>query len=243
MIDILKEHWLLFLIGQYPHGPLGGLAMTLFMATMGLALSFPIAVGLALARIGPNRALRAPAAAIIHTVRGLPLIMFVFWVYFVSPAVIGRPIGGVATLIMALVIYEASYLAEIIRAGIEGLPHGQTEAAKSLGLGYWPRTFRVILPQALHNMLPSMVSQFVSTIKETSLGYVISANEMTFAASQVNNLLMTQPFEVYGILALTYFALCFTLTSAARYLERRIARERTGAETGPVIVPAGVSAP
>ena len=81
-------------------------------------------------------------------------------------------------------------------------------------------------------MLPSMVSQFVSTIKETSLGYVISANEMTFAATQVNNLLMTQPFEVYGILALTYFVLCFTLTSAARYLEHRIARERTEPESG-----------
>jgi polar amino acid transport system permease protein len=236
MIDILKDHWLLFLIGQYPHGPLGGLAMTLFMATVGLALSFPIAVGLALARISSYRALRGPAAAIIHTVRGLPLIMFIFWVYFVSPLVIGRSIGGVTTLIVALVLYEASYLAEIIRAGIEGLPHGQTEAAKSLGLGYWPRTFRVILPQALHNMLPSMVSQFVSTIKETSLGYVIRANEMTFAASQVNNLLMTQPFEVYGILALTYFVLCFTLTSAARYLEHRIARERTGAGVGPVVV-------
>ena len=79
-----------------------------------------------------------------------------------------------------------------------------------------PTTFKVVLPQALHNMLPSMVSQFVSTIKETSLGYVISAHEVTFAASQVNNVLLTQPFEVYGMLALTYFVLCFALTSLAR---------------------------
>src|SRR6266568_9059152 len=113
-------------------------------------------------------------------------------------------------------------------SGIEGLPEGQREAAEALGLGYVPTTFRVILPQALHNMLPSLVSQFVSTIKETSLGYVISANEVTFAASQVNNQLMTQPFEVYGLLALTYFTLCFTLTSAARWLERRLAAERGG---------------
>jgi len=93
------------------------------------------------------------------------------------------------------------------------------------------------LPQALHNMLPSTVSKFVSTIKETSLGYVISANELTFAASQVNNQLMTQPFEVDGLLALTYFVLCFALTSAARWLEqphhRRAARAR---------LPAGMSA-
>lgn len=92
-----------------------------------------------------------------------------------------------------------------------------------------PTTFRVVLPQALHNMLPSMVSQFVSTIKETSLGYVISAHEMTFAASQVNNVLLTKPFEVYGILALTYFTLCSTLTFVARLIERRISAERGAA--------------
>lgn len=228
MLQILQDYWLLFLIGQYPHGPVGGLAMTLLMAVLGLSLSFPFAVALALARLSPNRWLRLPATAIVHTVRGLPLIMFIFWVYFVVPLMIGRPIGGVETLVITLVIYEASYLSEIIRAGIQGLPKGQVEAAKSLGLGYFPTTFRVVLPQALHNMLPSMVSQFVSTIKETSLGYVISANELTFSAAQVNNQLLTQPFEVYGLLALTYFALCFTLTSAARLLERRIAAERGG---------------
>ncbi len=228
MLQILEDNWLLFLIGQYPHGPVGGLAMTLFMAVVGLSLSFPFAIALALARLSPYPWLRGPATAIVHVVRGLPLIMFIFWTYFVSPVVIGRPVGGVETLIIALVIYEASYLSEIIRAGIQGLPHGQTEAAKALGLGYFPTTFKVILPQALHNMLPSMVSQFVSTIKETSLGYVISANEVTFAASQVNNQLMTQPFEVYGLLALTYFALCFALTSFARRLERRISVERSG---------------
>jgi polar amino acid transport system permease protein len=228
MLQILQDNWLLFLIGQYPHGPIGGLAMTLFMAVLGLSLSFPFAVALALARLSPYRWLRLPATAIVHTVRGLPLLMFIFWVYFVVPLVIGRPIGGVETLVITLVVYEASYLSEIIRAGIQGLPKGQVEAAKALGLGYFPTTFRVVLPQALHNMLPSMVSQFVSTIKETSLGYVISANELTFAAAQVNNQLMTQPFEVYGLLALTYFFLCFALTSVARLLERRIAAERGG---------------
>jgi polar amino acid transport system permease protein len=229
MLTILQDNWLLFLVGQYPHGPIGGLAMTMFMAVTALTLCFPFAIALALARLSPYRWLRAPATAIVHTVRGLPLIMFIFWTYFFSPLVIGRAVGGVETLVIALVIYEAAYLSEIIRAGIEGLPKGQVEAAKALGLGYVPTTFKVVLPQALHNMLPSMVSQFVSTIKETSLGYVISAHEITFAASQVNNVLLTKPFEVYGILALTYFALCFTLTSIARLIERRIAAERGSA--------------
>ena len=229
MLEILQNNWLLFLVGQYPHGPIGGLVMTLFMATISLALCFPFAIGLALARLSPYRWLRLPATAIVHTVRGLPLIMFIFWTYFFSPLIIGRAVGGVETLVIALVVYEAAYLSEIIRAGIEGLPRGQTEAATSLGLRYWPTTIKVVLPQALHNMLPSMVSQFVSTIKETSLGYVISAHELTFAAAQVNNVLLTQPFEVYGILALTYFALCFALTSLARLIERRISASRGGA--------------
>ncbi|AZO79222.1 MULTISPECIES: amino acid ABC transporter permease [unclassified Bosea (in: a-proteobacteria)] len=228
MLEILENNWLLFLVGQYPHGPIGGLAMTLFMASISLALCFPFAIALALARLSPYRWLRLPATAIVHTVRGLPLIMFIFWTYFFSPLIIGRAVGGVETLVIALVIYEAAYLSEIIRAGIEGLPKGQVEAATSLGLRYWPTTFKVVLPQALHNMLPSMVSQFVSTIKETSLGYVISAHELTFAAAQVNNVLLTQPFEVYGILALTYFALCFALTSLARFIERRISGDRGG---------------
>ena len=228
MLEILQNNWLLFLVRQYPHGPIGGLVMTLFMASISLALCFPFAIGLALARLSPYRWLRLPATAIVHTVRGLPLVMFIFWAYFVSPLVIGRAVGGVETLVIALVVYEAAYLSEIIRAGIEGLPRGQTEAATSLGLRYWPTTIKVVLPQALHNMLPSMVSQFVSTIKETSLGYVISAHELTFAAAQVNNVLLTQPFEVYGILALTYFALCFALTSLARLIERRISAGRGG---------------
>jgi polar amino acid transport system permease protein len=229
MLEVLQNNWLLFLVGQYPHGPIGGLVMTLFMASLSLALCFPFAIALALARLSPYRWLRLPATAIVHTVRGLPLIMFIFWTYFFSPLVIGRAVGGVETLVIALVVYEAAYLSEIIRAGIEGLPKGQVEAATSLGLRYWPTTIKIVLPQALHNMLPSMVSQFVSTIKETSLGYVISAHELTFAAAQVNNVLLTQPFEVYGILALTYFALCFALTSLARLIERRISSGRGGA--------------
>lgn len=229
MLEILQDNWLLLLVGQYPHGPIGGLAMTLFMALSSLALCFPFAIGLALARLSPYRVLRYPATAIVHTVRGLPLIMFIFWTYFFSPLIIGHAMGGVETLIVALVIYEAAYLSEIIRAGIEGLPKGQVEAATALGLRYWPTTLKVVLPQALHNMLPSMVSQFISTIKETSLGYVISAHELTFAAAQVNNVLLTQPFEVYAILALTYFLLCFALTSLARLVEWRLSSGRGGA--------------
>jgi polar amino acid transport system permease protein len=173
--------------------------------------------------------------------RGLPLIMLIFWVYFFLPAIVGRPVSGFSTLLATLVIYEAAYLAEIVRAGIESLPQGQMEAARAVGLTYMQAMRKVVLPQALYNMVPAMLSQFASTIKETSLGYVISVNELTYAANQVNSALLTKPFPVFAVLAAIYFLLCFSLTQAARILERRVARRRAGiaaaAGTAPVIPP------
>lgn len=225
---ILREYGTLLLVGQYPHGPLGGLAITLVLSMLGLMLAFPLGVAIALARMSAFGWLRFLAAAVIYVVRGVPLLMFIFWVYFFVPIVTGRMVSGFTTMVITLVIYQAAYLAEIVRAGIEGLPSGQTEAARAVGLSYSQTMTKVVLPQALYNMVPALVSQFVSTIKETSLGYVISVNEVTFAANQINSSLMTQPFQVYFILAAIYFCLCFSLTRLARFLERRIAARREG---------------
>ncbi|WP_285409981.1 amino acid ABC transporter permease [Variovorax sp. efr-133-TYG-130] len=229
VLFILRDYGTLLLVGQYPNGPLGGLAVTLVLSVLGLLLAFPLGVAIALARISPFRWLRMPAAAVIYGVRGVPLLMFIFWVYFFVPVLTGRTVSGFTTMVITLVIYQAAYLAEIVRAGIEGLPGGQTEAARAVGLSYTQTMVKVVLPQALYNMVPALVSQFVSTIKETSLGYVISVNEVTFAANQINSSLMTQPFQVYFILAAIYFCLCFSLTRFARFLERRIADRREGA--------------
>ena len=231
ILSILRDNWMLMLIGQYPNGPLGGLAITVLLSGFGLLLAFPLGVAIALARISPFGWLRVPAMVVIYVVRGVPLIMFIFWVYFFVPLLIGRTVSGFTTMLVTLVIYQAAYLAEIVRAGIEGLPKGQAEAARAVGLSYMQTTFKVLLPQALYNMVPAMISQFVSTIKETSLGYVISVNELTFAANQINSTLLTKPFEVFFLLAAIYFVLCFSLTQFARYLERRIAVKRSGTAT------------
>ena len=230
---ILRDYGLLLLVGQYPNGPLGGLVLTIILAVLGLALAFPLGIGLALARVSRFRLLYWPATALVYVMRGLPLIMLIFWVYFFLPAIVGQPVSGFSTMLATLVIYEAAYLAEIVRAGIESLPHGQMEAARAVGLTYMQAMRKVVLPQAIYNMVPAMLSQFVSTIKETSLGYVISVNELTFSASQVNSTLLTKPFPVYAVLAAIYFLLCFALTQVARQLERRVARRRAGlARTG-----------
>lgn len=226
MLDLLMQYWPTLLVGQYPNGPLGGLALTLILAALGLAMSMPLALLIALARVSPFGWLRVASKALVNVVRGMPLLMLIFWAYFVVPKLTGQVVSGFWTLIFALVVYESAYLSEVIRSGIEAVPRGQIEASRSLGVGYWTTMRKVVLPQALFNVLPSMTSQFVSTIKETSLGYVISVNELTFAANQVNNLVLTQPLQVFGILAIIYFLVCFSLSRSLSWLDLRIRRSR-----------------
>ncbi|GGE53156.1 amino acid ABC transporter permease [Agaricicola taiwanensis] len=226
MIDLIREYWLTFLIGQYPNGPLGGLAMTIILAFCGLLASFPIAVLFALARVSPWKALRIVSGTVVNFVRGIPLLMLIFWCYFAIPLATGYAVSGFWTLVCALTIYEAAYLSEVVRSGIQAIPKGQLEASRSLGGSYALTMRSVVLPQALFNVLPGMASQFVSTIKETSLGYVISVNELTFAANQVNNLVLTQPLQVFTILACIYFVLCFSLTQVLGRIEAAIRRRR-----------------
>src|SRR5574343_1491970 len=185
LITIIQDNWVLLMIGQYPNGPLGGLASTLIVSALSIVLAFPCGVLVALARISPWRVLRWPATALVYGARGIPLLMIILWVYFLVPVLIGRNVSGFTTMVCTLVIYESAFLAEIVRAGIQALPKGQMEAARALGHSYLCAMWFVILPQALYNMLPSMLSQFISTIKETTLGYVINVHELTFAASQV----------------------------------------------------------
>ena len=228
MLNILRDNWALLLIGQYPHGPLGGIVLTIMLSVAALAIAFPLGILIALARISPFAVLRAPATGLVYAVRGVPLLMVIFWVYFLVPVLTGYPVTGFVTMLCALVVYDSAYLGEIVRAGIEGLPRGQMEASRALGMSYLKTMRAVILPQALYNVVPSMITQFVSTIKETSLGYIINVQEISFAADQINNRLLTKPFPVYLILALSYFALCYALTQFALYLERRVTRKRTG---------------
>jgi polar amino acid transport system permease protein len=227
-LAIVRDNWLLLLIGQYPQGPLGGLAATLLLSVLGIGLAFPVSIALALARLSRRRLLRAPATGLVYVVRGIPLLMIIFWVYFIFPLVFHMDVSGFGTMVCTLVLYEGVFLSEVMRAGIESLPRGQMDAARALGHSYLGAMRHVILPQALYNMLPSMLSQFVATVKDTSLGYIINVPELTFAANQLNNRLLTKPFEVFLILALTYYAVCFTLTRIADWLESRIATRRSG---------------
>ncbi|MCY0385905.1 amino acid ABC transporter permease [Robbsia sp. Bb-Pol-6] len=228
MWQILHDNWELLLIGQYPHGPVGGIVLTILLSISALVIAFPLGVLVAMARVSSFPLVRAAATGYVYTIRGIPLLMIVFWLYFLVPVFTGFPVTGFVTMLCALVVYDAAYLGEIIRSGIQALPRGQVEGARALGLSYLKTMRLIILPQALYNVVPSMVTQWVSTIKETSLGYIINVQEISFAADQINNRLMTRPFAVYLILAMSYFALCYALTQLAQYLEKRITKRRDG---------------
>lgn len=223
---ILHDNGMLLLMGQYPNGPLGGVLCTLLISVLAVLLAFPIGVLLGLARISPWRWFSWPAACWVYVLRGIPLLMVVFWTYFCVPLLIGHNISGFATMLCTLVIYESAYIAEIVRGGIKALPGGQYEASRALGMSYLKTLRVVILPQALYNALPSLVSQLVSIIKDSTLGYVINVPELTYAANQVNNQLLTKPFQVFAIVAISYYLICFSLTWLANKLEERIARKR-----------------
>jgi polar amino acid transport system permease protein len=224
VIELLHDYWLYFLVGQFPNGPLGGLALTILLGGGALLLALPLGIVLGLARVSHRRWLRWPVTASVYIVRGTPLLMVIFWAYFFLPSLTGQKTGQFTTMLAALVVFNGAYLAEIVRAGISGVPRGQLEAAQSLGLNYLHTMQRVILPQALRNMLPSLVNQFVTTLKETSLGYIIGLSEVSFIASQINIQILTQPVAVYGIAALTYFVMCFGLSRLAYLLEARLAQ-------------------
>ena len=212
---ILHDNGLLLLMGQYPDGPLGGVLCTLLVSLLAVLFAFPVGVLLCLARLSPWRWLSWPVTCWIYLLRGIPLMMVVFWTYFCVPLLIGHNISGFSTMLCTLVIYESTYIAEIVRGGIQALPSGQYEASRALGMGHVRALRLVILPQALYNALPSLVSQLVSIIKDSTLG----------------NQLLTKPFQVFAIVALSYYIINFSLTWLANRLELRIASRRQRAQS------------
>nr|WP_315230847.1 amino acid ABC transporter permease [uncultured Albidiferax sp.] len=221
MLELIQTYWVYFLVGQYPNGALGGLALTVLLAGLALVLALPLGLLLGLARVSPYRWLYWPATVFVFVLRGVPLLMVIFWAYFFLPSLTGHKTDQFSTMLMALVVFDSVYLAEIVRAGILGIPKGQVESARSLGFSYLATMRLVVLPQGLRHMLPSLVNQFIATIKATSLGYIIGLTEVSFIAAQINTQVFTRSTEVYALLAFSYFVLCFGLSRLAFWLEQR----------------------
>jgi His/Glu/Gln/Arg/opine family amino acid ABC transporter permease subunit len=212
-----------FLIVQGLFG-LGGFAGgTLRLAIPAIVLGFALGILIGLARLAAAPWIRLPATAYVEFFRGVPLVMVIFWIWFIIPQVLRLPVPEYGVALTAFVIFEAAYFGEIVRAGVQSVPRGQVEAAHSLGLTGAQTMVSVVLPQALRNMVPSLVTQMIVLFKDTSLASIIGYVDLTKAAQIVNNREI-RPFELYLFIALVYWLFAYSMSRVARRFERSVAR-------------------
>ena len=236
--DVAADHWAVvfrnfdyFLWGaikfssQFPFVQnIGGLAASIILAIMGVFGAFWLGLATGLGRLSKRAWLHYPSLVYIETIRGVPLLMLIFWFFFLSPILFGHPLPPFWAALIAFIVFTSAYIAEIVRAGVKALPEGQMEAARGTGLSSVQAMRHVILPQALRNMIPSFVNQFVSLTKDTSLAYIIGVNELTRTAVQVDNRTVKASAEVWLTIAVLYFIICYVLTSVSRRMERQLSR-------------------
>jgi His/Glu/Gln/Arg/opine family amino acid ABC transporter permease subunit len=201
-------------------GPFIGGTLRLAIPAIGLGFALGIFVGLA--RLSSAAWVRVPATIYVEFFRGVPLVMVIFWIWFIVPQLLRRPIPEYGVALTAFVIFEAAYFGEIVRAGVQSVPRGQVEAATALGMTATRTMAWVVLPQALRNMVPSLVTQMIVLFKDTSLASIIGYVDLTKAAQIVNNREI-RPFELYLVIAVVYWLCTYSMSVMARRLERRSA--------------------
>jgi general L-amino acid transport system permease protein len=206
----------------------GGLILTLLLSTFGIAFAFPLAILLALGRRSNMPLIRLLSIAYIEILRGVPLISVLFMASVMLPLFLpgGVSIDKLLRAQLALILFAAAYLAEVVRGGLQALPRGQDEAAQALGLSYWQRHRFVILPQALRIAIPPMVNTFIGLFKDTSLVVIIGLFDLlTTIKVSLNEPAWTGfGVEAYLFAALTYFLFCFPMSRYSQRLERGLVR-------------------
>ncbi|MGH7308467.1 MAG: amino acid ABC transporter permease [Candidatus Rokuibacteriota bacterium] len=215
---IVNNFQFLVLQGLIGIGPfIGG---TLRLAIPAMILGFLLGIFIGLARLAGQPWIRMPATAYVEFFRGVPLVMVIFWIWFVIPQLLRLPIPEYGVALTAFVVFEAAYFGEIVRAGIQSVPRGQVEAATALGLTATKTMIHVVLPQALRNMVPSLVTQMIVLFKDTSLASIIGYVDLTKAAQIVNNREI-RPFELYLFIAVVYWIFTYSMSRLARRFERQ----------------------
>ena len=203
----------------------GGLILTLVLATFGLTGAFPLAILLALGRRSELPLIRGLCVAYIELIRGVPLISVLFMTSVMLPLFLpsGVSVDKLLRAQLALILFAAAYLAEVVRGGLQAIPEGQYDAAAALGLPFWRRAFLIILPQALRISVPPLVNTFIGFFKDTSLVLIIGLFDLlsTIKVSLNDPIWSGFGVEAYLFASLVYFAFCFAMSRYSRRLERR----------------------
>lgn len=209
----------------------GGLPLTVMLAAFGIVLAFPLALLVALGRRSTLPAIRSLCVVYVELVRGVPLISVLFMASFMfplflpankSPDVLVRVLAGIT-------LFSAAYLAEVVRGGLQAIPKGQVEAANTLGLGYWQTQRKIVLPQALTLVVPSIVNNFIGIFKDTSLVTIVSLYELTGALGlALDSDAKWRPFKIEGYLFIVfiYFIFCFSMSRYSLWIEKQTKRAK-----------------
>lgn len=210
------------LIGRYV---LGGFAFSLQLTVFATLGGLLFGGALALMRLSGRPLLALPAAAYVNTMRSVPLVMVILWFFLLMPFLLGRPIGAELSATVTFIAFEAAFFCEILRSGIQAIPRGQRQAGMALGLTSAQNLRLVVLPQALRNMLPVLLTQVIVLFQDTSLVYAIGAYDL-LKGFDVAGKILGRPIEAYLGAAVIYFLICFTLSRLAARLQHRVAIRR-----------------
>jgi glutamate/aspartate transport system permease protein len=207
-----------------------GMTFTLQLTLYAMVGGIVLGTLLAIARLSSFKLLSSVAGAYVNLIRALPLILVIFWFYFLVPYIgqwmtgASQPmkVGAFASCLITFIMFEACYYCEIMRAGIQSISRGQVSAGYALGLNYWQLMAHVVLPQAFRNMLPLLLTQTIILFQDVSLVYVLSMPDFLGAASKVARR-DSRLVEMYLFVALVYFIMAYTLSSGVKYLQARTA--------------------
>jgi glutamate/aspartate transport system permease protein len=207
-----------------------GMTFTLTLTAMAAVGGVIFGTLLAMMRLSSYKWLGRIAAGYVNLMRSVPLLLVIFWFYFLVPYIgawiIGSPtpiqVGAFWSSVITFTLFEAAYFSEIMRAGIQSISRGQTYAGYALGLNYWQMMGSVILPQAFRNMIPILLTQTIVLFQDTSLVYVLSITDFVGAASKIAQR-DGRLVEMYVFVALVYFIICFVASRLVRYLQQRVA--------------------
>lgn len=207
-----------------------GMMFTLQLTALAMVGGILLGTLLAMMRLSSNRALSMVASSYVNLVRSVPLVLVIFWFYFLVPYIaawaIGASepvkVGGFSSALITFIMFEAAYYCEIMRSGIQSIPRGQVWAGQALGMNYWQSMGNIVLPQAFRNMIPVLLTQTIVLFQDVSLVYVLSIPDFVGAASKVAQR-DGRLVEMYSFVAVVYFVLCFSLSALVKRLHQRVA--------------------
>ena len=199
-----------------------GMLITLLLTAVAIVGGILFGTVLALMRLSKYMALSLVAGRYVDAFRSTPLILVIFWFYFAVPIVVGRPIGGLYSVLIAFTLFEAAYYCEIIRAGIQSITRAQINAGLAVGLTQWQTMRFVVLPQAFRNMVPVLLTQAIVLFQDTSLVYVVGLKDFLTAADLIA-VRDNRVVELYFTAAAVYFVLCIIASMWVKRLQRQYA--------------------